>query len=33
VRLEVCPDQVDDDQADYLGLNVAGPFKPEQYRY
>jgi len=21
------------DQADYLGLNVAGPFKPEHYRY
>jgi len=21
------------DQADYLGLKVAGPFKPEHYRY
>jgi adenosylhomocysteinase len=20
-------------QADYLGLDIAGPFKPEQYRY
>jgi adenosylhomocysteinase len=21
------------DQADYIGVNVEGPFKPEHYRY
>ena len=22
-----------DDQADYIGVNKAGPYKPEHYRY
>jgi adenosylhomocysteinase len=22
-----------DDQAEYIGVNVEGPFKPEYYRY
>jgi len=26
-------DTLSDDQADYIGVNVAGPFKPEYYRY
>jgi adenosylhomocysteinase len=25
--------RLDDEQADYLGLNPSGPFKPENYRY
>jgi len=32
-KLGVSLTKLSDDQADYLGLNVAGPFKPEQYRY
>jgi adenosylhomocysteinase len=26
-------DVLDNHQADYIGVNVEGPFKPESYRY
>jgi adenosylhomocysteinase len=25
--------ELSEEQADYLGVSVAGPYKPEQYRY
>lgn len=32
-KLGVSLTKLSDDQASYLGLNIAGPFKPDQYRY
>ncbi|MDC3030135.1 adenosylhomocysteinase, partial [Flavobacteriales bacterium] len=26
-------DELSDDQADYIGVPVAGPYKPDYYRY
>jgi len=26
-------DELSEDQADYLGIPVEGPYKPEHYRY
>jgi len=32
-RLGVKLTKLTADQAEYLGINVSGPFKPEHYRY
>ena len=32
-KLGVSLTKLTDKQADYLGLDAAGPFKPDQYRY
>jgi adenosylhomocysteinase len=32
-KLGVKLTELSDDQADYLGIQQAGPFKPEHYRY
>jgi adenosylhomocysteinase len=32
-KLGIEIDQLTADQADYLGLPIAGPYKPEHYRY
>jgi adenosylhomocysteinase len=32
-KLGVRLDRLSQDQADYLGLPVTGPYKPEHYRY
>ena len=31
--LGVQPDRADQEQADYIGVDVAGPYKPDHYRY
>ena len=32
-KLGVELEQLSKDQADYIGVTVAGPFKPDYYRY
>jgi len=32
-RLGVKLTKLTADQAEYLGINISGPFKPEHYRY
>jgi adenosylhomocysteinase len=32
-KIGVVLDTLSDDQADYIGVPVQGPYKPEYYRY